>query len=275
MQAARAHDARIRWSISGIAALVVHGVVVLVMPDAPSQEHVSSADVMWLSALADAPADRLANDPGASGDARPASAHAVNAGAESARASVAARRAARARDLPRGQRARAPLSSEPSAAAPMPSTVAPSRAMADASMQPTAGAALEVAGAGLIVGGAAGESALGLAAAAALGGVGSLSGQAALGNARKPGLLATRNPCSGFFPAAARADHGAVQLSVEVDATGHTRAARVLAETPVGQQFGRAARACAAALRFVPAADGMGVPVAGAARLELRFSRSS
>jgi len=99
---------------------------------------------------------------------------------------------------------------------------------------------------------------------------------AATGHAggRAPGLLAARNPCTGYFPATASANHGAVQLSVHVDAEGHTRAARILNELPAGQEFGRAARACAAALRFVPASDELGAPIEGDAKLELRFSRS-
>jgi hypothetical protein len=48
----------------------------------------------------------------------------------------------------------------------------------------------------------------------------------------------------------------------------------VLTELPGGQDFGSAARACAAALRFAPALDGLGIAVPGDARLELSFHRS-
>lgn len=89
-----------------------------------------------------------------------------------------------------------------------------------------------------------------------------------------PGLLTASSPCRGFFPAQATVTSGAVQISVHVDATGHATLSRLLMELPLGQGFGPAARACAAALRFAPAVNREGIAVAGEARLELRFSRS-
>lgn len=89
-----------------------------------------------------------------------------------------------------------------------------------------------------------------------------------------PGLLTASSPCRGFFPAEATVRSGAVQIAVHVDATGHATLSRLLTELPLGQGFGPAARACAAALRFAPAVNHEGVAVAGEAKLELRFSRS-
>ncbi|MET0340992.1 MAG: hypothetical protein ABW252_08315 [Polyangiales bacterium] len=65
-----------------------------------------------------------------------------------------------------------------------------------------------------------------------------------------------------------------MRIDVEVDALGHARLSRLLHESPRGQGFDGAARACAAALRFAPAVDAHGVAVAGQAKLELRFDRS-
>jgi Gram-negative bacterial TonB protein C-terminal len=82
------------------------------------------------------------------------------------------------------------------------------------------------------------------------------------------------NPCGGYFPASAKADHGRVRVHVRVDQAGRASVTRVLTELPGGQDFGSAARACAAALRFAPATDQLGTPVAGDAKLELSFHRS-
>ncbi|HEY6880352.1 MAG TPA: hypothetical protein VI299_20150 [Polyangiales bacterium] len=90
----------------------------------------------------------------------------------------------------------------------------------------------------------------------------------------RPALLPTRDPCSGYFPAGAQVAHGRVQIQVHVDASGRARASEVMMEAPLGQEFGRAARACAAALRFAPARDVSGVAVAAEAKLELHFHRT-
>jgi hypothetical protein len=90
----------------------------------------------------------------------------------------------------------------------------------------------------------------------------------------RPALIATRDPCLGFFPARANVDHGRVQISVRVDEQGRAHPSEVVVEAPLGHDFGRAARACASALRFQPARDAQGVAVAGDAKLELHFHRS-
>jgi hypothetical protein len=98
---------------------------------------------------------------------------------------------------------------------------------------------------------------------------------AAGGAAHGPGLLAFDSPCAGYFPAHANADHGEVQLSVDVDARGQARASTVLIEQPLHQGFGSAARACARQLHFAPAITDSGAAVPGHAKLKLRFDRRS
>lgn len=89
-----------------------------------------------------------------------------------------------------------------------------------------------------------------------------------------PRLLATSDPCAGYFPASAESSHGEVQLAIQVSADGLARPSRTLVEHPRGQGFGNAAKACAVRLRFVPARDAGGQPVAAEAKVALRFERS-
>jgi hypothetical protein len=120
-----------------------------------------------------------------------------------------------------------------------------------------------------------GTSAGGLGSGAGLAGLGTGSGGTGFGvPATRPALLASRNPCIGYFPAGAQVDHGSVQIQVRVDETGHARASEIVVEAPLGQDFGRAARACASALRFAPARDALGAAIAADAKLELHFHRS-
>ena len=87
-------------------------------------------------------------------------------------------------------------------------------------------------------------------------------------------MLATRDPCAGYFPGAAAAKRGQVQLAIDVDAEGHARAREILLESPRGQGFEGAAKACALQLHFAPALDAYGHPVSGRARIALRFEKS-
>ena len=91
---------------------------------------------------------------------------------------------------------------------------------------------------------------------------------------RAPRLIASRAPCAGYFPGAAEADRGQVQLSIDVDAEGHSHPSQTLSELPRGQGFENAAKACAAKLHFIPALDAHGQPVAAQARIALSFDRS-
>jgi hypothetical protein len=113
-------------------------------------------------------------------------------------------------------------------------------------------------------GGAAGSSSKGEA---------SSSGTGAGDVFRGPALLAAGDLCASYFPAHAHVDRGEVQIDVEVDASGRAHASAVMVEAPLGQGFAGAARECARWLRFAPALSQLGAPVAGHAKLKLRFKR--
>lgn len=119
-----------------------------------------------------------------------------------------------------------------------------------------------------------GAGPLGTAAGAGAGGGTGPSTAGASGGGHGPTLVAWSNPCAGFFPSGAHTAHGTVQVEVEVGVNGQPAGARVMAEEPRGEGFGGAARACAERLRFRPATSTSGTPVAGRARLLLRFDRS-
>jgi outer membrane biosynthesis protein TonB len=94
------------------------------------------------------------------------------------------------------------------------------------------------------------------------------------GPIQPPNLLSRGEPCRGFYPAAADADHGEVRVVVDVESDGLAHGSTVLAEVPSRQGFATAARACVARLRFRPARDAAGGAVPGRAVLALRFDRS-
>lgn len=81
------------------------------------------------------------------------------------------------------------------------------------------------------------------------------------------------NACAGFYPSEAHADAGAVTLAVVVRADGGVTSASVVVETPAGEGFGKAARACLQKKRFEPSLDLAGTPVASVATIKLRFVR--
>jgi outer membrane biosynthesis protein TonB len=93
--------------------------------------------------------------------------------------------------------------------------------------------------------------------------------------AHGPALLPAGSSCAADFPYRARADHGEVQVMVDVDAGGHAHVTNIMVERPYGQGFAAAARSCAQHLRFDPAVDQTGARVAGGAKLRLRFDRRS
>jgi hypothetical protein len=91
--------------------------------------------------------------------------------------------------------------------------------------------------------------------------------------ARKPRLVAEREPCRGVFPSQADCDRGTVTLAVDVTESGTTAAPRIVSEEPAGQGFASAARLCSANLHFHPASDVEGRPVASSSVVRLRFER--
>ncbi|MFT3923726.1 MAG: TonB family protein [Myxococcales bacterium] len=91
-----------------------------------------------------------------------------------------------------------------------------------------------------------------------------------LGRAPK---LTMFDPCRGFFPERAQSDRGDAAVRVTVAADGSVRAVSVLAERPLSQGFGPAARACLLAARFEPALDTSGRAVVAVAPITVKFSR--
>jgi outer membrane biosynthesis protein TonB len=103
---------------------------------------------------------------------------------------------------------------------------------------------------------------------------GKTDGAAAAGSAAPRAQLLSSHPCAGYFPGAATADVGEVQVDIVVDASGHAARSSVLIERPSGQGFAQAAQACAPRLLFAPAHDGTGAAVPARAKLKLVFKRA-
>ena len=81
------------------------------------------------------------------------------------------------------------------------------------------------------------------------------------------------DPCRGFFPRSALDDTAQVGVMVVVAKSGSVGQATVVLESPRGQGFGNAARACMLSKRFTPARDRSGNPAATAVRVNVRFRR--
>ena len=88
---------------------------------------------------------------------------------------------------------------------------------------------------------------------------------------RQPALVG--DACRGFFPEHARPDKGLVSLVATVHASGGIAKLDVESETPTGEGFASAARACLARRKFIPALDELGKPTAARTRINLRFTR--
>ena len=91
--------------------------------------------------------------------------------------------------------------------------------------------------------------------------------------ARGPRLVPEPNPCRGVFPTNAGCDRAIVTVALDVTESGTPTTPQVLSEQPSGQGFANAARLCSASLRFYPASDGAGRPVAARSVVRLRFAR--
>lgn len=85
--------------------------------------------------------------------------------------------------------------------------------------------------------------------------------------------LRVADPCRGFFPEVARADVATVSVRVVIGKNGKVSQAQVVSESPKGQGFGAAARACMLDQVFVPAQDKAGNAAAVALPVNVRFSR--
>ncbi len=89
---------------------------------------------------------------------------------------------------------------------------------------------------------------------------------------RQPSLGA-HDPCRGYFPESARSAHGEVSVIATVRDQGAVVRTEIESETPIGEGFGAAARACLAKQRFAPALDNEGRPTAARTRIRIRFAR--
>ena len=85
--------------------------------------------------------------------------------------------------------------------------------------------------------------------------------------------LSEANACAGFYPSEASADSGTVALTLVVRADGVVTSAAVVSESPPGQGFGLAARACLQRKRFEPSLDRAGTAVSAATTIRVRFVR--
>lgn len=88
-----------------------------------------------------------------------------------------------------------------------------------------------------------------------------------------PARLLGGSPCGDLFPHSARRDDGTVEVALELAQSGEPLASRIVDEAPRGQGFGVAASHCVRRLRFAPALDRSGQPVASRSVVQLRFAR--
>jgi len=107
----------------------------------------------------------------------------------------------------------------------------------------------------------------------ASGGTGGGDGVTAPENLSRAARLDEANPCAGYYPRTASADVGQVTLALVVRATGELGSSVVVSETPAGEGFGAAARACLARKTFSPASDKQGRAVTAALALRVKFTR--
>jgi hypothetical protein len=95
----------------------------------------------------------------------------------------------------------------------------------------------------------------------------------ALSNLSRKPALGESDPCRGFFPSSAQDDSATTGVFVVLSKAGKVTSARVVAESPAGQGFGAAARACMLTKSFVPALDRSGNAAATSLRVNIRFRR--
>jgi len=92
-------------------------------------------------------------------------------------------------------------------------------------------------------------------------------------NLSRPPALDEPDACRGFFPADAAFDSAKVDLVVIVQAGGRVASATIARESPAGEGFGPAARACLLSKRFTPGADRSGRPVTASTAVRVHFTR--
>ena len=90
---------------------------------------------------------------------------------------------------------------------------------------------------------------------------------------RQAPALDDPDACRGFFPIEAAVDAAKVDLVVIVQANGRVASVSIARESPAGEGFGAAARACLLSRRFTPGADRTGRAVTASAAVRLHFTR--
>jgi hypothetical protein len=79
--------------------------------------------------------------------------------------------------------------------------------------------------------------------------------------------------CRGFFPTDAAVDSAKVDLVVIVNASGRVKSINIARESPAGEGFGAAARACLMSKQFTAAQNRAGNAVTASASVRLHFTR--
>lgn len=79
--------------------------------------------------------------------------------------------------------------------------------------------------------------------------------------------------CRGFFPIEAAVDSAKVDLVVIVSASGRVKSVNIARESPAGEGFGAAARACLMSKQFTAALNKAGNAVTASASVRLHFTR--
>lgn len=246
----------IRWGGSVVAAACVHGVLLFGdMGIQPRSDRAAEPELQWIELQA--PVAR---------SEQPTEATAMAATAPSVATRTLARRAAHKRSARSMTRGQAVSEAEASPAEPSPASINSELGPALSHGEPDP--------AGLAAGDQASGDPLGGQSGLATGPGAGLVGVATLAAAHPPGLMALGDPCRGFYPSNANADHGEVRVVVRVGLDGNAAESHVVTEAPVQQGFASAARACVARLRFRPARDVRGNAVPGQAVLALSFDRS-
>jgi protein TonB len=105
--------------------------------------------------------------------------------------------------------------------------------------------------------------------------ISSPAGEGSIGaeNLSRAARLEEADPCAGMYPLDAKVDGGFATASVVVRPEGQVGSVSIVSETPAGEGFGRAARACLARKTFAPARDREGKAVSAAITVRVRFTR--
>ncbi|HMJ52776.1 MAG TPA: hypothetical protein VK540_11890 [Polyangiaceae bacterium] len=112
-----------------------------------------------------------------------------------------------------------------------------------------------------------------VAASVAVPATGRGAGVTAAANLSRAPSLDEPDACRGFFPTEALVDTAKVDLVVVVQEGGRVVSATIARESPEGEGFGQAARACLLSKRFAPGADREGRAVTASSAVRVHFTR--